>query len=127
MSDVARPCPFCERLNNGEYTPGADQGVMRFEPLNPVTPGHMLFMPKAHHSDAAKLPHVTGFVFAEAARWASIQHEPFNLITSAGSEATQSVPHLHVHYVPRHAGDGLALPWTNQVPAATSPVPETQQ
>ena len=37
-----------------------------------------------------------------------------NLITSKGREATQSVFHLHVHVVPRAAGDGLPLPWTPQ-------------
>jgi diadenosine tetraphosphate (Ap4A) HIT family hydrolase len=36
------------------------------------------------------------------------------MITSAGPAATQTIKHLHVHYVPRHAGDGLSLPWTNQ-------------
>jgi diadenosine tetraphosphate (Ap4A) HIT family hydrolase len=38
-----------------------------------------------------------------------------NFITSAGRDATQTVFHLHIHIVPRHAGDGLALPWTGQV------------
>ena len=37
-----------------------------------------------------------------------------NLITSIGAAATQTVFHLHVHVVPRHEGDGLLLPWSNQ-------------
>ena len=37
-----------------------------------------------------------------------------NLITSVGAAATQTVKHLHIHIVPRHEGDGLHLPWTEQ-------------
>jgi histidine triad (HIT) family protein len=36
----------------------------------------------------------------------------YNLITSGGREATQTVMHAHVHYVPRRRGDGLKLPWS---------------
>jgi hypothetical protein len=37
-----------------------------------------------------------------------------NLIASRGPAATQTVPHLHLHLVPRLEGDGLPLPWTGQ-------------
>ena len=52
----------------------------------------------------------------ELAQYAEIQRnmgktQEFNLITSAGRTATQSVFHLHIHYVPRAYRDGLALPW----------------
>ena len=49
-----------------------------------------------------------------AARWAEGQEDDFNLITSSGPAATQTIPHIHVHYVPRWPGDGLHLPWTGQ-------------
>lgn len=35
-----------------------------------------------------------------------------NLIVNQGPAATQTIPHLHAHVVPRREGDGLALPWT---------------
>jgi hypothetical protein len=38
----------------------------------------------------------------------------WNLITSAGTDATQSVFHLHVHLVPRRPNDGLKLPWSEK-------------
>lgn len=34
-----------------------------------------------------------------------------NLITSAGAAATQSIDHLHIHFVPRKVDDGLMTPW----------------
>lgn len=84
-------------------------------PLGPVIPGHVLVIPRVHVADAATNAAVTSIAFARAAMYAHEQALPFNLITSGGKEATQSVFHLHIHYLPRAAGDGLLLPWSNQV------------
>lgn len=85
-----------------------------FEPLNPVTPGHMLVVPKRHVSDFADDPITSGYTMLRAAEYAKAAGGDFNLITSKGTAATQTVFHLHVHLVPRREGDGLALPWTGQ-------------
>ena len=111
-------CPFCklvmERVTTGR---GIEQigssGVYHFEPLNPVTPGHRLFVPAFHYEDAAEAPSATGAVFEWAAWWAAQQDEDFNLIVNAGPAASQTVRHLHIHYVPRRPGDGLILPWSS--------------
>jgi histidine triad (HIT) family protein len=81
-------------------------------PLNPVTDGHMLVISRQHVTDAADDPDVTAATMRRAAELAAAS--PCNLITSRGSQATQTVFHLHIHVVPRRAGDGLALPWTNK-------------
>jgi histidine triad (HIT) family protein len=81
-------------------------------PLNPVTQGHVLVLPKAHVKDAAEDPMVTGIVMAQAAHYVK-DVGPCNIITSIGEEATQSVFHLHLHVVPRVADDGLPLPWSD--------------
>lgn len=107
MSD----CVFCQRIEADDYI-GADRGCVYFEPLNPVTPGHMLFLPRAHLANASVAPWAAGLAFEEAARYGHSRGAPFNLITSVGADATQTVWHLHVHYVPRRTGDGLHLPWT---------------
>lgn len=85
--------------------------ALAFVPLNPVTQGHELVVPRRHVMDALEAPEVTAAMFAHAAEIAAW---PCNLITSAGDAATQTVFHLHVHIVPRRTNDGLALPWTNQ-------------
>ena len=110
-------CVFCARVAREEYdlwatSPGSR--VVSFVPLNPVVPGHRLFLPMRHVADAASKPWLTGDVFAQASVYAMGQGCAFNLITSAGTEATQSIRHLHVHYVPRREGDLLPLPWAVQ-------------
>jgi histidine triad (HIT) family protein len=108
-------CPFCARVAAGEYDRTCSTpNVVVFEPLNPVTPGHLLIVPRAHVDDATEDPVLTGLVFEWAAELAARSVHAVNLITSIGKDATQSVFHLHVHLVPRYADDGLALPWTGQ-------------
>ncbi|WP_326646634.1 HIT domain-containing protein [Streptosporangium sp. NBC_01755] len=82
--------------------------TLAIRPLNPVTDGHVLVIPKRHVADAAEDPAVSAVVMRAAAELAV---PPYNIITSAGREATQSVFHLHLHIVPRKESDGLALPW----------------
>lgn len=106
-------CVFCARIVARDFTAAGTQ-VVYFEPLDPVTPGHLLFVPRKHAASAAANSWLAGAVFEEAAYYGQQAGLPFNLITSVGPEATQTIPHLHVHYVPRRPGDGLALPWTGQ-------------
>jgi diadenosine tetraphosphate (Ap4A) HIT family hydrolase len=111
-------CPFCKRIAAGEYDSWGDEpDVVFFEPLNPVTPGHRLFVPVRHVEDALTDPYTTAITMEIASRWAQRGYagsRDCNLITSVGGAATQSVSHLHVHLIPRREGDGLALPWTGQ-------------
>lgn len=108
-------CPFCDRIERGEFD-YSDPHAVAFEPLNPVTPGHLLVVPRVHVRDAGVSPGITARTMALAAAIAGPADdvESFNLITSAGSTATQTVMHLHIHIVPRREGDGLHLPWTGQ-------------
>lgn len=111
-------CPFCERIRKQEYDDyHYEFGAVTFEPLNPVTEGHRLFVPTTHVVDAAEDPATTAATFRAAADYAQkklSKLQSFNLITSAGKYATQTVEHLHVHLVPRRKDDGLHLPWTGQ-------------
>lgn len=76
-----------------------------------VTEGHVLVLPRVHVPDAGTDPAVTAAVMRRAAELMA-ERPAANLITSKGAAATQTVFHLHVHVVPRAAGDGLRLPWS---------------
>jgi len=112
-------CVFCAKLRSSKpedsYQDTEFADVVSFEPLNPVVPGHRLFVHRKHTARASEDPMITGRVFEAAATYATHSPDDFNLITSDGFHATQSVYHLHIHYVPRRPGDGLHLPWTGQV------------
>jgi histidine triad (HIT) family protein len=109
----AAGCPFCDRIERGEYEAAYGDSVA-FAPLNPVTPGHLLVVPRKHVADAFEVPSVTAQVMEAAAFIGGGRYDSCNVITSVGAPATQSVRHLHLHLVPRRDGDGLHLPWTGQ-------------
>ncbi|MFI5739151.1 HIT family protein [Streptomyces anulatus] len=77
------------------------------------TDGHVFVLPRVHVEDAGTDIEVTKAVMGRAAELMA-ELPAANLITSKGTEATQSVFHLHVHIVPRRDGDDLPLPWTPQ-------------
>lgn len=111
-------CPFCGRIKRGEFDYENDRNVA-FQPLNPVTPGHFLVVPRRHVSNALESPSAAGGALRFAGYLANqMDLVAVNFITSAGRFATQTVFHLHVHVVPRSENDGLVLPWTDQAVTA---------
>lgn len=85
--------------------------VIAIIPLEPVTKGHTLIIPRAHVADFTTDPNVSALTMKAASVFARLSDLPMNVITSRGQEATQSIFHLHLHVIPRAANDGLALPW----------------
>lgn len=106
------PCPFCEIVAG--LAPAAVvaewPGVIAIRPRHPVVPGHVLVIPRVHVADAGTDPAVSAIAMSAAAELAA-RLDSANVITSKGRAATQTVRHLHLHVVPRRAGDGLHLPW----------------
>ena len=107
-------CVFC-RIISGDapatlvYQDSLAIGIV---PLNPVTLGHMIVMPRTHVSDFAESWLATSDAMHAAFKIARKVGGDCNLITSKGEAATQTIGHLHIHIVPRLAGDGLKLPWS---------------
>lgn len=112
---LALDCVFCA-IVAGE-APAAVvrewQGTIAISPRHPVTPGHVLVIPREHVADVGIDLAVSARTMAAAAELAG-ELPAANVITSRGGAATQTVFHLHLHVVPRGEGDGLPLPWTPQ-------------
>lgn len=116
-------CPFCAIL--GGSAPATVRGnwpmVLAFVPLNPVTSGHTLIVPKVHFSRPHEARALFRITSDAAVDYAQERGDDYNLIVNAGPAATQSVDHLHIHYLPRHSTDGLTLPWSNQYRPGSGP------
>lgn len=109
-----KDCVFCDRNKIKSEILLELNDCIVFEPLNPVVEGHVIIVPEEHVSDFADGAYWMSQIVFVAGEWARRTGGDYNLITSKGKSATQSVFHLHVHLVPRRERDGLLLPWTGQ-------------
>lgn len=116
-------CPFCDYATGTVALPDgghARDGVMAFPPLCPFAEGHMLFVPVAHVADIVAANNaLVADVMTRASGYARLligdlraDIDGVNVLTSVGAAATQTVPHWHVHVIPRRHGDALGgWPW----------------
>lgn len=95
-----------------------DEATIAFMDINPVNPGHALAVAKGHWPTIDVIPpEVLAAVARTAQRVAksamtTLDPSGVNLLQSNGVGAGQSVPHLHVHILPRFPGDQVRLNWT---------------
>jgi histidine triad (HIT) family protein len=106
-------CIFC-RIVAGEVPAHVvldDEVCLAFLDMRPVFPGHVLLIPKAHHETLVDLPpELVEPLFSRAQRLAAAVPAAVDAVgtfVAVNNKVSQSVPHLHVHVVPRRPKDGL--------------------
>lgn len=110
---MAADCPFCQIIAGTR--PAAvvfeDAVSIAFLDTRPLFPGHCLLIPKSHFETLADLPaDAIGPLFANARRLALAQETGLGAdgaFVAVNHRVSQSVPHLHIHVVPRKRKDGL--------------------
>jgi histidine triad (HIT) family protein len=108
-----RPCTFCA-IVAGE-TPATrvleDEEVVAFLDVRPLFPGHVLVVPREHVETLTDLPAArVGPLFERVQALAGAMETGLGAqgsFVAMNNRVSQSVPHLHVHVVPRTKGDGL--------------------
>ena len=108
-----KPCVFCQIVRGERQAPVVfeDESTLAFLDHRPLFPGHVLVVPKQHRATLLDLaPEEISAVFGAAQRLGravegALQADGFFVAVNNG--VSQSVPHLHVHVVPRRRGDGL--------------------
>jgi histidine triad (HIT) family protein len=128
--DIAT-CLFCRIATaaGGARLVFEDEISLAFLDHRPVFPGHCLLIPKAHFETLTDLPtNLIGPFFQNAqllARAVENAMEAHGTFVAMNNRVSQSVPHFHVHVVPRRRKDGLRgffwprYPYRDEEAAAT--------
>jgi len=106
----AEACPFCAPGPERELLTESASAYAILDKY-PVSPGHALIIPKKHVSSYFDLSH-----YAKTACWLVVDRVKmllserfcpggFNVGINVGACAGQTVPHAHIHIIPRYAGD----------------------
>jgi histidine triad (HIT) family protein len=106
-------CAFCAIVaaETAAHRVLDDDAVVAFLDVRPLFPGHTLVVPRHHHETLADLPAgEVGPLFDRVRRLAAAMEDGLGAsgsFVAVNNRVSQSVPHVHVHVVPRTKGDGL--------------------
>ncbi len=109
----AKPCLFCAIAAGAKPAAQvfADEVCIGFLDHRPLFPGHVLLVPRLHLEMLADLPAAALPPFFAAVQLLAAAVErgmsAQGSFVAINNGVSQSVPHLHVHIVPRSRGDGL--------------------
>ena len=112
-------CIFC-KIANGEIPSATlyeDENFRVILDLGPATKGHALILPKAHYADLTEIPEELAGKAAGVAKKivtamkTALPCDGYNVVQNNGEAAGQTVPHYHVHLIPRYINDHAGLAW----------------
>jgi histidine triad (HIT) family protein len=109
----AEGCRFCAIAAGEERTHIVfeDEISLAFLDHRPLFPGHSLLVPREHHETIWDLPDgLVGPLFGNAKLLSSAIRAAMKsqgAFVALNNVVSQSVPHLHIHLVPRNRRDGL--------------------
>ena len=113
MAESASGCRFCAIVAGEEHghVVFEDDVSLAFLDHRPLFPGHSLLVPREHIETIWDLPDgMVGPLFANARLLSAAIRDAMNAqgaFVAVNNVVSQSVPHLHVHVVPRNRKDGL--------------------
>ncbi len=116
MARSAKACVFCEiaRGAAGAEIVLEDETAVAFLDHRPLLPGHCLLIPKVHVETLPDLPEdLLAPYFRDVQILGRAVEKGLGAegsFVAVNTKISQSVPHLHVHVVPRWKGDGLFSP-----------------
>src|SRR5437588_7270208 len=129
-----RACTFCRIVSREEEAAVVfeDDLSLAFLDHRPLFPGHCLLVPKAHYERLSDLPaSLVGPLFQNAQLLERAIEEGLGAdgtFVALNNVVSQSVPHVHIHLVPRHRKDGLkGFFWPSNATLMTLPTGRVQE
>ena len=114
-SAMNKTCVICDLAagNIPRWVVHETETVLCFLPLELNAYGHTIIAPKKHYADLYAVPDALLQELAVTAKRLAEHYKQVlgatgvNLLHASGADAGQSVPHFHLHLLPRFAEDGL--------------------
>jgi histidine triad (HIT) family protein len=106
MTEQERDCIFCKIASGsfGTRFVAESENVVAFDDISPVAPTHVLVVPRRHVESVRDLAHEDYDLWSEmlslvqdAVAAKGVVETGFRVITNAGPDSGQEVPHLHLH------------------------------
>lgn len=127
----ADDCTFCNLVQGAAEVSMCyeDADSIAFMDIQPVNPGHVLVVPRAHYESLLDVPEEVGaHLFRVTMQLAAAVRrvtgcDDMNIVVNSGAAAGQDEPHYHVHIIPRRKDDGFDIP----LPFDGSSMPNRQQ
>jgi len=113
-------CVFC-KIRDGQIPSTKiyeDERTLCIMDINPLNAGHCLVFTKAHAAtiyEAEVVDLQAAVATAQrvaAAQRRALKPDGLNMLQANGPAAFQSVPHFHLHLIPRWTNDGKGFDWT---------------
>lgn len=110
MSTTAQSCPFCHTDIQKAVFAESPNGLALYN-IAPILPGHSLIVPRLHYPRISDIPDDIWAELMDFSRQISaflmqvFQADGSDWTIQDGWSAGQTVPHVHLHLIPRHLGD----------------------
>ena len=104
-------CIFCDKKIDKERVLFETFNWIAIYDAYPVSKGHTLLISKQHYSDYFGLPEALkesmhyGIEEIKAILDAKFKPDGYNIGVNCGEAAGQTIPHFHIHIIPRYKGD----------------------
>ena len=117
---MSADCVFC-KIRDGKLPAMKvfeDERTLVFMDINPLNAGHCLVVTKTHAAtiwEASEADLQAAITVAKKIALAlreAVKPDGLNLLQANGAAAFQSVPHFHLHLIPRWNNDGKGFDWT---------------
>jgi histidine triad (HIT) family protein len=114
---MSTQCTFCDLIKGSAEVSMCheDADSIAFMDIQPVNPGHVLVVPRAHYESLLDVPPEIGLhLFQVTMRLANAirkvtGRDDMNIVVNSGLAAGQDEPHYHVHIIPRRENDGFDI------------------
>lgn len=104
-------CVFCDYISrNDGFLFESKEAIVIYDKF-PVSTGHILIIPKRHVASFFELKDqelldIKDLLFLSKSKIsAELNPDSFNIGINDGFDAGQTIPHCHIHLIPRYKGD----------------------